>query len=250
MPKPLTSFLRDAILNAIQTYHDRGTFYSLVSRSTVGAEHLCIKYVHPEAAKYYRKPGGRLQISSNPAFTWGPATYVTPLAYPYSSAVFGRVGIVSSFDPTHWKVLDTTTSRGQQAFLAWFSHQPEATRSHLTMHGGILNGKLKAAFRHEFEIDCILFSPDQINNEYTHRDDVWMAVTDWGKGKIEVRRSGLSHCFNNPRISVIVEEEFKDRNYGMERQQLLKLSGTGGVKATPAAVGDAYHKNDIVRIPA
>jgi hypothetical protein len=187
LPKPLDKFLRDAILNTIQTYHDHGTFYSLVSRSTVGTEHLCIKYVHPEAAKHYRKPGGRLQISSNLAFTWGPATYVTPLAYPYSSAVFGRVGVVSSFDPTHWKVLDTTTSDGKRAFLTWFSHQPEAVQSHLTMHGGILNGKLKAAFRHEFEIDCILFSPDQINNEYTHRDDVWMAVTDWGKSKIEVK---------------------------------------------------------------
>jgi hypothetical protein len=180
LPKPLTTFQRKAILNEIQTYRDRGTFYSLVSRSTVGPAPLCIKYIHPMAARYYRKPGGRLQISSNPAFTWGPATYVAPLAYPYSSAVFGRVGLVSSFDPTSWKVLDTTTSSGQEAFLTWFKEQPEAIRSHLTMHGATLNGRLKAAFRHEFEIDCILFNPDQINHVYTHGSDVWMAVTDWG----------------------------------------------------------------------
>jgi hypothetical protein len=250
LPKPLTTFQRNAILGTIQTYSSCGTFYSLVSRSTVGGEHLCIKYLHPAAARYYRKPGGRLAISSNPAFTWGPATYVTPLAYPYSSAVFGRLGIVSSFDPTNWKVLDMTTPPGQDAFLTWFSHQPRARWSHLTMHSAILNGNLKAAFRREFEIDCILFSPDQINHEYTHRDDVWMAVTDWAKGRIEVRSSGFSHNFNNPKISVLLEEEFRDRRYGMERQQLLRLSSIGKPKVSTIEVGDAYLTDQIVRIPA
>jgi hypothetical protein len=246
---PLSSFDLNGILSAIQTYGDHGTFYNLISRSTVGTDALCIKYIHPAAARYYRKPGSRLMISSNPAFTWGPATYVTPLAYPYSSAIFGRVGLVSKFDPRNWKVIDMTTSLGQKAYLTWLSYQPRAIRSHITMHGTTLNGKLKAAFRREFKIDCILFSPDQINHEYTHSDDVWMAVTDWGGGT-EVRSSGFSKIFRDTKISVIVEEEFKDRRYGMERQQLLRLSGTGITKVSTAKIGNAYLKDQLVRIPA
>jgi hypothetical protein len=159
------------------------------------------------------------------------------------------VGLVSKFDPSNWKVIDMTSSLGQEAYLTWLSHQPKARGSHLTMHGTTLNGKLKAAFRREFEIDCILFSPDQINHQYTRRDDVWMAVTDWGGGT-EVRSSGFSDRFSDLKISVIVEEEFRDRRYGMERQQLLRLSGTGITTVSTAKVGNAYLKDKLVRIPA
>lgn len=215
----------------------------------MGTDTLCIKYTHPAAARYYRDPGGRLPISSSPAFTWGPATYVTPLAYPNSSAIFGRVGIVSRFDPSDWNVIDMTTSLGQEAYLMWLSHQPQAKKASLTMHGSVINGKLKAAFRHEFKIDCILFPPDQLNNEYTHKDDTWMAVTDWGRAR-ELRRDGFSNRFHDPKITVIAEDEFKDHRHGGERRQLLRLSGTSMKMPTTPEVADAYALGNLVRIPA
>ena len=52
-----------------------------------------IKFVKSRWAINYLNPA-RLKISETPALTWGTATYVTPLAFPLSSALYGRIGLV------------------------------------------------------------------------------------------------------------------------------------------------------------
>jgi len=49
--------------------------------------------------------GVSLESAGNPC---GTAAYVTPLAFPLSSALYGRIGIVCEFDPTTWRVFDAT----------------------------------------------------------------------------------------------------------------------------------------------
>lgn len=56
---------------------------------------LAIKYIPTKFAAEYRTLGHRLKISETPGFTWGRGTYVTPLAFPLSTAIFGRVGVVA-----------------------------------------------------------------------------------------------------------------------------------------------------------
>ena len=82
-----------------------------------------IKFVSSEWAAKYVTPQ-QLKVSTTPALTWGTATYVTPLAFPLSSALYGRIGLVSEFDPWGWRVFDATRPSAQAAYLAWVQSQP------------------------------------------------------------------------------------------------------------------------------
>src|SRR5258706_830905 len=62
-----------------------------------------IKFVNSSWAAHYQTPQ-LLKVSATPALTWGTATYVTPVAFPLSSALYGRIGLVSDFDPTAWRI--------------------------------------------------------------------------------------------------------------------------------------------------
>src|SRR3989442_15990433 len=89
--------------------------------SSVGQ--YAIKFVQSRWAEKYAVPAP-LIISKTPALTWGTATYVTPLVFPLSSALYGRVGLVVPFDPTGWRVFDATTVTGRMAYVRWVRAQP------------------------------------------------------------------------------------------------------------------------------
>jgi hypothetical protein len=67
-----------------------------------------------------------------------------------------------------------------------------------------------------------------------------MAVTDWDR-KGEIQRSGLSKVFKDPKVSVLVEEEFEDHRGGRARRRLIALSGS--INADPDEIAERYHKN-------
>jgi hypothetical protein len=79
--------IRTAVENAIEAYAG-SRLEALVSQ----AGPYVIKFVNSRWASTYASPGP-LKISENPALTWGTATYVTPLAFPLSSALYGRIGL-------------------------------------------------------------------------------------------------------------------------------------------------------------
>ncbi|HET9378416.1 MAG TPA: hypothetical protein VFO40_25835, partial [Chthoniobacterales bacterium] len=60
-----------------------------------GGGPYAIKFVKSRWAEKYLSPTP-LKISSTPALTWGTAMYVTPLAFPLSSAFYGRIGLVTN----------------------------------------------------------------------------------------------------------------------------------------------------------
>src|ERR1041385_3693343 len=119
MPRSIVSrTIRDAVQREIQPYensrlrdfvHDHGPYV--------------IKFVQSRWANHYSRPR-RLKISETPALTWGTATYVTPLAFPLSSALYGRVGLVTEFEPRGWRVFDATRPSARAAYVRWAQAQP------------------------------------------------------------------------------------------------------------------------------
>lgn len=168
---------------------------------------FAIKFVQSRWAANYATPGA-LKISATPAQTWGTATYVTPLAFPLSSALYGRIGLVVPFDPTGWRVFDATNPSGRRAYVRWAQAQPVYADLLLTVHSTQANHILRNQFREDFEIDCVLFRPDQEAEYHTNASQhVWMAVTDWTPHK--KIQNDMSVRLNQARFTVLLDEEFQ-----------------------------------------
>jgi hypothetical protein len=103
-----------------------------------------IKFVQSRWAAHYSIPR-RLKISETPALTWGTATYVTPLAFPLSSALCGRIGLVTEFEPTGWRVFDATRPSARAAYVRWPHAQPTYSDLVLTVHSTYVNHSLYEA---------------------------------------------------------------------------------------------------------
>ena len=180
------------------------SLYELVQ--SVGGERLAVEFVPSRWAAGYAKPQ-RLKISMTPALTWGTATYVTPLAFPLSSVLYGRIGLVTSFSPDYWTVFDATDPAARAAYVAWAQAQPNYPDLLLTVHSTYANHVLRNKFRKDFTIDCVLFHPDQEADLHTDLSlDVWMAVTDWlPNGEIDTR---FSDRLADSRFTILIDEEF------------------------------------------
>ena len=107
-----------------------------------GGGPYAIKFVKSRWAANYVSPT-RLKISETPALTWGTATYVTPLAFPLSSALYGRVGLVTKFDPAGWRVFDATDPAARMAYVRWVRVQPAFSDLVLTVHSTRANHFLR-----------------------------------------------------------------------------------------------------------
>jgi hypothetical protein len=160
--------------------------------------------VGPNAAA--PKPG--LHVSAAEGFTWGTACYVAPLVFPVSTAIYGRCGIVAEADPSNWRIFDASDAYSQQLYVNWVNLQPYAHKLILTTHSQLANQFLRNLFRTQYKIDCVVFPPDEDNLHYTlPMQDLWLAVTQWSvNGEIS---SGPSTVFRNPRLSVVLAEEFE-----------------------------------------
>lgn len=215
---------------------------------TGSAHPLVIKYVSPASANAYNQPGQKLVVSQTPGFTWGRATYVTPLAFPVSTAIFGRIGVIAKFE-THpgrqaWTVFDATVPDHERLYLRWLQTRPLYRRFAVTAHSGYISQMLRDAFRLNYRIDCVLFRPDQSNPRYTRtQSDVWMAVSDWrdmpgGKKTIAV---GYSNRFWDARLTVVIEEEFRNQMGGIHRAGLLNLTAAPFDPDLADKCANAYH---------
>jgi hypothetical protein len=195
---------------------------------------LVIKYIPARYAAIYQSPGSTLRISDTAGFTWGTGCYVTPLAYPISSAIFGRIGVVAKFDPSGWRIFDATSTQNQDHYLSWAAGQLLARQAALTAQSAYYNQLLRDLFRVAFDIDCVLFPPDQTNAAYTRVTDVWMNVTDWTATAQKGIATGDSGRFTDPRIVVIVDDEFYDDLGGTVRQAMLGFTATKPRNASTA----------------
>lgn len=165
-----------------------------------------IKYVAARWAANYQT-NRPLKISDTPALTWGTGTYVAPVAFPLTSALYGRIGLVSAVDPRGWRVFDATTPSARAAYLRWARSQATFEDLVLTVHSTFTNHVLRNKFRRDFRIDCVLFHPDQEAELHTiAARDVWMLVTDW---LVDGSISGeFSKRVSQARFTVLIDEEF------------------------------------------
>jgi hypothetical protein len=198
--------VRDAI-----TPYEQSALKSMVDAAD--GERLAIKFVASGWAQRYASPQ-RLKISETPALTWGTATYVTPIAYPLSSVLYGRIGLVAEFDPTGWNIFDATQPAARYAYMRWARAQTLFEELVLTVHSTFANHTLRNQFRKQYAIDCVLFHPDQEAELHTDMTShVWMAVTDWLPPEPGVRAepeidSTLSTRLADARFTVLIDEEF------------------------------------------
>jgi hypothetical protein len=177
---------------------------------------FAIKFVQSQWADHYATPKP-LKISATPALTWGTATYVTPLVFPLSSALYGRIGLVTEYDASTWRIFDATAPAARSAYVRWARSQPIYADLLLTVHSTQTNHALRNQFRERFRIDCVLFNPDQEAEAHTDRGKhVWMAVTDWKpNGTIDPE---MSTRLNNARFTVLIDEDFKLMDQGLPIQ--------------------------------
>jgi hypothetical protein len=171
-----------------------------------GIAPYAVKFVASRWAAAYATPAP-LKVSDTPALTWGTGTYVTPLPFPLSSVLYGRVGLVTDFDPRTWRIFDATDPAAQSAYLRWAQAQANFPDLIFTVHSTFTNHALRNKFRQDFRVDCVLFHPDQEAEIDTDRNrHVWMLVTDWtAKGEIDPE---YSHRLGNARFTVLIDEEF------------------------------------------
>lgn len=242
---PINSRLQQEIESCIQPYRE-SQLKQIVDSS---GRPLAIKYIATRWAKTYATAGQSLKISTSPGYTWGTATYVVPICFPISSAIYGRIGIVGQYDPFRWRIFDATRVSARNLYLVWLQTQPLYAQLTLTMHANWANQFLRDQFRKTFQIDCVLFHPDQFNRSYTDQSDVWMAVSDWlPNGELD---TGLSGRFKNCCFTILIEEEFDPDQFNIYLQEMIgPLSSRQPNAVIANAVAAAYSSSSIVRIEA
>ena len=203
--------------------------------AAAGISPHAIKFVNSQWAPNYASPQ-RLKVSQTPALTWGTGTYVSPVVFPLSSVLYGRVGLVTDFDPTDWRIFDATRPAARASYLRWARAQPNFSDLVFTVHSTFANHLMRDRFRRDFQIDCVLFHPDQEAELHTDRSQhVWMLVTDWlpDTGEIDAR---YSDRLSRARFTVLIDEEFD-------------LADSGGLpiqsaarKIEPTTLGFANHQ--------
>lgn len=232
---------------------------------------MAVKYVPAFRAKDYlwpTAPFGRLFIG-NKDFTWGKAVYVTGVEEPLSTAIYGRVGLVSYFEPKDdWKVFDARDPAKAALYLKWLELQSDYPAAVLTVHSDHFLHNLRTYFREQFEIDVVLCNPDEFDAHqwYTRPTHTWLAVSDWLPNTSPKQLAGgPSARFHDVRLTIVAEEEFAfpkdpdpkdprprlplDRIGQLEVSQVgprLVFSGTGPLP--PISVRQAYWMHEIVRV--
>jgi len=178
LPKPLSQIRNDVEL----WIGDSGARFQreFVETDKSGSRLWVLKYIPARFVASFCKDR-RLVVSTTPGFTWGDGIYVVPLRFPYSSMMYGRIGVMGWVDAAGLRVYDATRPRGIELYQEWIQ-----TRTFLyrllttTIHSERVNRVLRNLFRREFEIHVVSFAPDQFNVAYVEPTrDRWLCISDW-----------------------------------------------------------------------
>lgn len=205
---------------------------------------------YPPSPNAAASPG--LFVSPSPGFTWGPGTYVCPVAYPISGAIYGRCGIVAALpDTSAWRIFNATNPVVAGLYVQWVQHQPLFSMLTLTAHANWANHLLRGLFKTRFRIDVVVFPPDEFHSEYTDRaNDRWLAVSEWTPAG--TLTSGVVAAWPiNPRLTIILAEEFQLKQSGIRRKALIgPTPALPHMKPTASDVTNAYHANNLLWVGA
>ena len=123
----------------------------------------------------------QLYASERVGFTWGDAIYVAPLAFPLSTMMYGTVGVVGVYRTAGRRFFDASTPRSISLYQEWIRYQSrDYADLTTTIHANSANRELRNAFRTRFQIDCVVFRPDEGCPQYVDVSrDWWIAITHW-----------------------------------------------------------------------
>lgn len=237
--------LRDDIERAIAASATEWSALVDANRRSPGRLPLAVKYVPSKYASTYLKANSGLFIGSS-NFTWGRGVYVTGVEEPMSTAIYGRVGVVSRFDPVSWKAFDARDPANVRLYLGWLHAQPDYLEAVLTVHSDHWLHQFRNTFREQFGIDVVLFHPDERDSRgwYTDPGHTWLAVSDWKvPGQLAM---GYSVRFEDAQLTIVAEEEFTPDDPALTRSPQLMLSGKAPI--APTTLRQAYSLKQILRV--
>ncbi len=156
-----------------------------------------------------------LYAAERAGFTWGDALYVAPVNFPRTTMMYGEVGVVGTYDTSSARMFDASDPTAISLYQEWITWQtPDYLELTTTVHADLANRTLRNEFRNRFQIDCILFRPDEHCLDYVDStSDWWLAITHWDA----TRRvgSGFSKVITGLKWCVIRPESFSPRKDGM-----------------------------------
>lgn len=183
-----------------------------------------LKYFSPRFLEAFMK-NRELAISATPGFTWGDGVYVAPLCYPYSTMMYGRVGVMGWIEANDLRnVYDASQLRGRELYQEWISGQSFLYRVlTTTIHADLANRQLRNRFRKRFGIDLVYFSPDQHNRAYVSSGDLWFCLSDWSSTGPQApgQRPAMSSKVRGCAWVAIVGEEFEGSTFRTTYQNLI-----------------------------
>lgn len=253
VPTPFDTDIENAI--HVSTHSDLG---SVIGHSEPARfwSHV-IKYTaasyggkYPPGSNAVATPG--LFVSSSPGFTWGNGLYVSPIAFPVSTAIYGRCGVVAELpDVKGWRVFNATDPNSQALYIQWVQRQPIYSMLTLTAHANWANHLLRNLFKSRFEIDVVLFAPDEFNSTYTDRtNDIWLSISEWTRPAILAHGVPSTRAIS-PRLTVVLAEEFELTLSGIRRQTLIGPTPTlSSMLPQPADILRAYAASDLLWVGA
>lgn len=212
---------------------------------------LVLKYMHPAGLERALPPHLWVAPHSSKG-TWGWATYVTPVTEPFSSAFYGRAGVVAPLKlPDATRVLDARHIGGRRLFLRYAQAHPMYEHMMVTVNSHVVATYIRNDFRRRFSLDMVVFGPDEFARPYTQHDDVWMAVyPPPGAPRTPAGTARVNSRFGHPAHTVIIEEEFAREPDRSLHEPLFALRTTFNKRPEAAAIVRAYARARVTRIQA
>ena len=177
-----------------------------------------IKYIPPVHLESFLKNGNKLFISKSPGSTWGDGVYLTSTKNPYSSMMYGSIGIMGWIDANDINVYNACRQKGINLYQQWIAYK-KGLYNYLTttVHSNWANRILRNQFKKKFNIDIVFFHPDEYNTRYCNRkSDIWFLLSDWS-----TERPAYSHKVKNCKPLIIVGEVFEKIGAGLEYNDLI-----------------------------
>jgi hypothetical protein len=242
VPNPIAKHISNVRFNSsfdmlltgeIKTYCDESLSRFRNKFENNQGELLVIKYI-PSIRLNDVLQNGMLFAPNSSGYTWGDAVYVAPLDTPFSTMMYGEVGIVGRYRPE--TVFDGTDPRGVLLYQRWIQTQFRwFDLLTTTIHSDVANRFLRNRFRTMFGIDCVFFEPDQFAPRYVGRSDCWLAVSHWitDAGGRRVA-GGPTSVIQDLELLVVVSERFHGSDSKFVYKPMLgSVLRRRGTKALP-----------------
>lgn len=205
-----------------------------------------LKFFPPQyLAGFMRRP--ELVVSATPGYTWGDGVYVVPLKHAYSAMIYGRVGVMGWIGNVNiLNIYDAGDLSGLLLYQEWIQLKPGLFRLlTTTIHSPLANRRLRNAFKSRFNVDLVIFCPDEFNRAYVQPlQDRWCVISDFSiSSALPAGTVGFSTRICDCELVVIGTEEFAVNRSGVVRHDQI-----GPQVSSPTAVRVASTRPSLTQV--